>query len=83
MEDFEQRVREVLYDTISKTMNVDKSTLTDATQPIKDLDTKSVNFVHIISTLEDEFELQVDFMPFRKQKTIGEMIEFMKDLYEG
>lgn len=82
MEEFEGRVREVLYGAIAECLNADKDKFTDETQPIVDLGAKSVDFVHIIDILEDEFGYDIAFMKFRREKTIGEMIEFMKNLNE-
>ena len=76
-------VREVIYDAVSKTMGIDRATLTDEVRPIDDLGAESVNIVHIISALEDEFEYQVDFMPFRRQRSIAEMIDFMVDIIDN
>ncbi|ACV22155.1 acyl carrier protein [Slackia heliotrinireducens] len=75
-------VREVIYDATSKTLGVDRDTLTDDTEVIADLGAKSVNLIHIINALEDEFEYQVDFMPFRRQKKISDMIAYVVDLIE-
>ncbi|HXK77615.1 MAG TPA: acyl carrier protein [Oscillospiraceae bacterium] len=82
-EKFREKITKVIYAAVAKTMNVDVNTLTDETQPIADLGAKSVNFVHIVSAIEDESGLEVPFMQLRRQKTIAEMINFAVELYEN
>jgi acyl carrier protein len=72
-----------MYAAISATMNKPVAELSDGTEIIADLGAKSVNFVRIISALEDEFELEIPFMEFRRKKTIGEAIDYIVQLYES
>jgi acyl carrier protein len=72
-----------MYEAVSATMNKPVEELTDSTELIADLGAKSVNLVRIISALEDEFELEIPFMEFRRKKTIGEAIDFIVQLYES
>ena len=71
------------YSAVSATMGVAVEELSDSTELIADLGAKSVNFVRIIATLEDEFELEIPFMEFRRKKTIGEAIDFVVQLHES
>jgi acyl carrier protein len=72
-----------MYSAVSATMGVAVEELSDSTELIADLGAKSVNFVRIIATLEDEFELEIPFMEFRRKKTIGEAIDFVVQLHES
>ncbi len=83
MTEFEEQVRTVLYDTFAQSLGIDKSILTDDTEPEKDLGAKSVNIVNVVNALEDEFGYQVNYMPFRRRKTLGGMVEYMNELEEG
>lgn len=83
MPSFKDQVRLTMYSAISATMNKPAEELTDSTELIADLGAKSVNFVRIISALEDEFELEIPFMEFRRKKTIGEAIDYIVQLYES
>jgi acyl carrier protein len=83
MPSFKEQVRSVMYPAISATMSKPVEELTDSTELIADLGAKSVNFVRIISALEDEFELEIPFMEFRRKKTIGEAIDYIVQLYES
>ena len=42
-----------------------------------------MNLVRIISALEDEFEMEIPFMEFRRRKSIGEAIDYVVQLYEA
>jgi acyl carrier protein len=83
MPSFKEQVRSTMYEAVSATMNKPVEELTDSTELIADLGAKSVNLVRIISALEDEFELEIPFMEFRRKKTIGEAIDFIVQLYES
>jgi acyl carrier protein len=71
-----------MYAAISAAMNKPAEELSDDTQLIADLGAKSVNFVRIIGALEDEFDLEIPFMEFRRKKTIGEAIDYIVQLCE-
>lgn len=47
------------------------------------LDLKSANFSQMINVLEDEFDVEIPFMDFRRKKTIGESVDFIVSLIEG
>jgi acyl carrier protein len=83
MPSFRDQVSSVMYSGISATMNKPVEDLSDSTELIADLGAKSVNFVRIISALEDEFDLEIPFMEFRRKKTIGEAIDYIVQLYES
>jgi acyl carrier protein len=77
------QVSKVLYGAVSATMNKPMEELTESTEFIADLGAKSVNLVRIIAALEDEFELEIPFMEFRRKKSIGEAIDYMVQLHES
>lgn len=72
-----------MYTAVSATMNKPVDELTDSTELIADLGAKSVNLVRIIAALEDEFDLEIPFMEFRRKKSIGEAIDYIVQLYEA
>lgn len=49
----------------------------------EDLQAKSVNYVQIIALLEDVFDVEINFMAFRRRKTFGEMADFVTALCEA
>ena len=83
MPSVKEQVSSTMYAAISAAMNKPAEELSDDTQLIADLGAKSVNFVRIISSLEDEFDLEIPFMELRRKKTIGEAIDYIVQLYES
>ncbi len=57
--------------------------LTADTKWVEDLKAKSVNYVQVIAVLEAEFDVQINFMEFRRKKTLGEAAEFVAQLCGG
>ncbi len=45
-----------------------------------DLKAKSVNYVQIIAVLENEFDVEITFMQFRRKRTLGEAADFVAQL---
>ena len=56
--------------------------LTDDTRFIEDLGAKSGNVSQMTTFLEDEFDIEIPFMPFRRKPTIGEAADFVADLMD-
>lgn len=50
---------------------------------VEDLNAKSVHYSQITTFLEDEFDVEIPYMTFRRKKTIGEAIEYVYDLVEN
>ena len=61
----------------------DPGTLNASTKFVEDLKAKSVNLVQIIAILEDSYDVQINFMEFRRKKSLGEAAEFVAQLCGG
>ena len=48
-----------------------------------DLGMKSVNYSSMINVLEDEFDVEIPFMDFRRKATIGEAVDFVCQQIDG
>ncbi|MCL5736562.1 MAG: acyl carrier protein [Actinobacteria bacterium] len=83
MASIRDQVSATMYSAVSATMNKPVEELNDGIELIADLGAKSVNLVRIISALEDEFEVEIPFMQFRRHKTIGGAIGYVVQLYEA
>lgn len=77
------QISEVLYNAVSVAMNKPVADLTGSTQLVADLGAKSANLVRIISVIEDELDLDVSYQEFSRKKTLGEVIDYLVDLYES
>ena len=77
---------EILGKIIERTAQVfkkDSGELSADTKFVEDLKAKSVHYVQIIAILEDAFDVQINFMRFRRKKTLGEAAEFVTQLCGG
>lgn len=76
---------EILEKMIARASEIfgkDPSELGEDTDFVEDLKAKSVNYVQIISVLEDEFDVEINFMAFRRNKTFGDAADFVEELVE-
>jgi acyl carrier protein len=74
---------EILQRIIERTALIFKKTpgeLNEHTNFIDDLKAKSVNMVQIITVLEAEYDVQITFMEARRQKTIGNLADYITGL---
>ena len=56
--------------------------LGEGTRFLDDLQAKSVNFVQIIALLEDDYDAEINFMAFKRNKTFGEAADFVTEIIE-
>ena len=47
-----------------------------------DIGMKSGNYSSMITALEDEFDVEIPFMQFRRKATIGESVDFVCELLD-
>lgn len=78
--DIKEEVLEMIIDASAKTFNTDKSKFSPKTNLEKDFAAKSINFVQIIGELEDEYEVEVDFMAFKNAETIEKEADYVAEL---
>lgn len=43
---------------------------------------KSVNYSSMITLLEDEFDIEIPFMEFRRKATVGESVDYVCELLD-
>ncbi len=76
---------EILAALMSRTASVadvDESTISEATV-FADLKLKSVDLTQITTYLEDECDVEIPFMEFKRKETIGDAADFIVELIEG
>ena len=66
-----------IINAAAQTFRVDSSTITKDTNLAVDLGAKSINYVQVIGNLEEEFDISIDFMAFKKCKQISEAVEYV------
>lgn len=75
-------IRDTLIEAIAGALGKDAAEITDDTNPTADFSATSVDFVHITKALEEALDTTVPFMKFRRNKTVGEMVEYLEELME-
>lgn len=74
-----EEVVEMIKNAAAKSLRTDAA-LTEDTNLKEELGAKSINFVQIIGELEDEYEVEIDFMKFREAGTIGAQASYVADM---
>lgn len=80
--ELKDQVLEKIVERASVLFKKDKAELGANTRFAEDLNAKSVNYSQIITQLEDEFEVEISYMEFKRRKTFGEAAEFVAELCE-
>ena len=79
----EDRIAEGVMKAVARIFRKDVSELTLNTRFVEDLRAKSVNIVELIAVLQNEFQIEIPMMKARRQKTIGDSINFIVSLRKG
>jgi acyl carrier protein len=79
----EEKAKDLLRRSFAKSMSIDPSSIADDSQMIADLNAKSVDYVHVVGALEDEYGFEVPLMQLRRRKTITDMAMYLEELYNA
>ncbi|MEX1377228.1 MAG: phosphopantetheine-binding protein [Eubacteriales bacterium] len=71
-----------IIERAAKLFGMDASEITEDTT-FEECKAKSAHISQITTYLEDEYDVEVPFMGFRKQKTFGEAADFVEDIVEN
>ncbi|MFV0439587.1 MAG: acyl carrier protein [Desulfopila sp.] len=77
---------EILAKMIARAAEVFNLTLTDLSGKTSfkdDLKAKSVQIVQVTTFLEDEFDVEIPYMEFKRKNTFDEAAEYIEQLIEG
>ena len=78
--------RDAIFDhlasRIAAVFSMDKAAVTETLSLEKDLNAKSVQYAQITTYLEDALDIEIPYMPFRRQATVGEAVDFVLSLCE-
>lgn len=56
--------------------------ITPETRFKEDLNAKSLNIAYLMNAIEDEYDLDISYMDFKRCKTVGEVISYIEELAE-
>ena len=76
----EEKVSQLVFETVARIFRKDISTLTKETRFIEDLQAKSINIVEIIAVLQDSLGMEISMAKLRRKQTIGEVIDYIVSL---
>lgn len=77
---FKEEVIELLKDTAAKLFKIEASSLSESTNFLQDLKCKSTDLVRFTTTLEDEYDVEVPFMAFKRCATFADAAAYIADL---
>lgn len=77
------QILEKMIERASEIFHKSPEEFSEDTNFSEDLQPKSVNFVQIIALLEDVFDVEINFMAFRRRKTFGDAADFVAELCEA
>lgn len=64
---------------LSEQFSVDESTITPETNIEQDLGADSLDVVDILMSIEDEFEIEIPDEEIDNIRTVGELVNYVKD----
>ena len=73
---------QIVNDIIAKATSIFGGEITEETRFTDDLKAKSLHLVQIVTMLEDNYDVEVQYMKFRRYPTIGEAADFVLSLCE-
>lgn len=72
---------DILVKKAASIFNFDPATLGAQTRFAEDLQAKSVNYIQLSAALEDEFDVEVPFMEFKRKATFGEAADYIASMF--
>lgn len=72
---------EVMCKKAAALFGMDATELGPDTRFEEDLHCKSVNYVQLSAALEDEFDVEVPYMDFRRKATLGEAADYIESKF--
>lgn len=77
---FRQEVIQLLIKTAAALYNMDPSKLSGETRFNEDLHAKSTDIVRFTTVLEDEYDIEVPFMGFKRNETFAAAADYLSNL---
>lgn len=77
-----EEVLEKIIGRAASLFGMDEDMITQDTT-FAECNAKSAHISQITTYLEDEYDMEIPFMNFRRQKTFGEAADFVADLIEN
>lgn len=75
-------IQEKIIQRISAILGISPETVNEDSKFIEDLNAKSGNMSQLVNFLEDEYDVEVAYMDFRRKKTVGQAAEYIAELLD-
>jgi len=72
----EERVKKI----VANIFETEYVRITRDTRFLEDLFAKSINIIQMVAMIEDEFDIEIDDVEARKNKTVGQTIDYVERL---
>ena len=79
----QEEILEKLIERAAEVFKKDAAEFSGDTHFKNDLKPKSVEIVQITTFLEDEYDVEIPYMEFRRKATFAEAAEYIEQLVEG
>lgn len=76
-----EEILEAMIKRLAELLKTDEGGLGEDTE-FADLGMKSVNYSQLTTYLEDECDVEIPYMDFKRKKTLGEAAEYIVSLIE-
>jgi len=76
------KIQENIISRISTILGIDPAGVNETSSFIDDLKAKSGNMSQLVNFLEDEYDVEIAYMDFRRQKTIGQAAGYIAQLLD-
>ena len=76
-------IEDKVMQIVAEQMSVDRSEVSRKTSFVDDLNADSLDTVELVMELEDEFDLTIPDEDAEKLKTVGEVMDYIKNNLEG
>ena len=78
-----EQILEVIVERCAQVFGKAATEFSATTRFAEDLGAKSMNIVQITTFLEDEYNVEIPYMEFKRMKTLGEAAAYVERLVEG
>ena len=75
-------IQEKIIQRISAILGISPETVNEDSKFIEDLNAKSGNMSQLVNFLEDEYDVEIAYMDFRRKKTVGQAAEYIAELLD-
>lgn len=77
-----EEILDAMIERLAQLLSKEPSALTEDTE-FADLNLKSVNYSQLTTYLEDQCDVEVPYMDFKRNKTLGDAADYVVSLING